>query len=139
MSLSAFFAQNAAVADPESFVVSTRFKDPKGNPLPWKLRAMTEAENAEIRKSATKINKGKGGIRTPEVDSSDYIAKLTVASVVFPNLKDEELQVSYGVRGADNLIRKMLMPGEYAELVNKVQEINGFDREMTDLIEEAKN
>ena len=67
------------------------------------------------------------------------MAKLVVASVVFPDLKDAELQKSYGVLGADQLLRKMLLPGEYATLLQKVQEVNGFDRDVNELAEEVKN
>ncbi|MCW2277731.1 phage tail assembly chaperone [Heliophilum fasciatum] len=137
--LSAFFAQNVTTDITEDFVVSQRFKDKDGKPVPWTLRTMTEAENEEIRKAATRTVKGKGGIKTPETNVDEYLAKLTVASVVFPNLKDAELQKSYGVIGAEALLRKMLLPGEYAALVEKVQEMNGYDKDMNDLVEEVKN
>lgn len=137
--LQAFFAQNVKADITEDVVVSVRFKDKENKPLPWKLRSMTEAENEEIRKSATKRVKGKNGAYTSETDPTEYLAKLVVSSVLFPNLKDQELQNSYGVRGADSLLRKMLLPGEYAGLVQKVQEINGFDKDINSLVEEVKN
>lgn len=136
--LSAFFAQNSVADITEEFTVSERFKDSKGNPVPWKIRSMTEAENEAIRKSAAKRLKVKGNYVT-EVDTEEYVARLAVASVVFPNLKDAGLQESYKVKGADMLLRKMLLPGEYAGLIEKVQELNGFDKDMNELIEEVKN
>jgi len=42
------------------------------------------------------------------------------------NLDDIELQNSYGVMGADALLKTMLTPGEYPEYMEKVQEVNGF-------------
>ncbi|WP_027087403.1 phage tail assembly chaperone [Cohnella panacarvi] len=137
-SLSAFFAQNAQAAHVEEVIVSSRFKDAEGKPIPWRLRSMTEEENESIRKSATRQVKSKGG-RTTEVNGDEYIVKLVAASVEFPNLRDAELQKSYGVLGTDRLLRAMLLPGEYAQLVNKVQEINGFDRDTEELIEDVKN
>lgn len=137
--LSVFFAQNANTDVTEDFVVSERFKDKDGNPVPWKLRGLTEEENEQCRKQATRKVKGRNGIQIPETDTEEYLAKLVVASVVFPNLKDEKLQDSYGVRGAENVVRKMLLAGEYAGLVQKVQEINGFDKSMNDLVDEVKN
>jgi len=137
--LSSFYAQNVETSETEAFVVSTRIKNKEGKPIPWTLRSMTEAENEDCRKAATRQVKGKNGTRTTETSSDEYLAKLIVGSVVFPNLKDAELQKSYGVMGAENLLRKMLLPGEYAALVVKVQEINGFDREMSELVEEVKN
>jgi hypothetical protein len=62
-----------------------------------------------------------------------------VASVAFPDLKNDELQRSYAVMGAESLLQKMLFPGEYAKLLQKVQELNGFDQSMEDLVETVKN
>lgn len=137
--ISAFLAGNVATETTEEVVVSERFKDKEGKPVAWVLRSITEEENDAIRKSATKRNKGKGGQQVSEIDQTDYLSKMAVASVAFPNLKDAELQKSYGVLGAESLIRKMLLAGEYANLLLKVQEINGFDKDINDLVEEAKN
>lgn len=137
--LSLFFAQNAQVHVCEEHVISERFKDANGNPVPWKILSMTEEENEECRKSATRRVKGKNGSYTQEINSDDYIAKLAVASVEFPDLKNVDLQNSYGVRGAEALLRKMLLPGEYAELIGKVQALNGFDKDINDLVDEVKN
>lgn len=137
--LSVFFQQNVETDIIEEFEVSKRFKDVEGKPVPWKLRTMTEDENESIRKSVTRRVKGKGGIQITETNHDEYIAKLAVSSVVFPNLKDADLQKSYGVLGAESLLRKMLLPGEYASLLEKVQEMNGFDRDINDLKEEVKN
>jgi len=136
-SLQAFFAQNVQAEIVEEFVVSERFKDENGKPIPWKIRALRESENAEIRKAATKRVKVKGQY-VPELDHEVYVAKLIAESVVFPNLKDAELQKSYGVLGAEELLRKMLLAGEYSKLAQKVQEINGFE-DVNELAEEVKN
>lgn len=136
--LSAFLAQNAIKAENEKHIISDRFVDEKGNPIPWEIRALTAEEDEALRKSCTKKVRSKGRI-TQETDYEEYMAKLIAASVVFPNLNDAELQKSYGVLGADKLVKKMLTSGEYIELLTKVQEINGFDKAMDDLVEEAKN
>lgn len=137
--LSVFFMQNVETDITEEFEVSKRFKDAEGNPVSWKLKTMTEEENESIRKSAQKRVKLKGGQYTTETNNDEYLAKLAVASVVFPDLKDAELQRSYGVLGADKLLRKMLLPGEYGHLLEKVQEMNGFDLDINDLKDEVKN
>ncbi|MEK3912217.1 phage portal protein [Paenibacillus sp. FSL H7-0331] len=137
--LSAFYAQNAGTVTIEDFVVSTRFKDKDGSPLAWQLCGMTEAQNEEIRAAATKRVQVKKGVTVPETNPNEYMAKLVVASVAFPNLKDASLQESYGVRGAEDLLRKMLLPGEYSSLAEKVQQINGFDKDMNELVDEVKN
>lgn len=128
--LSAFFAQNARRNEVCEIVVSERFVDDQGRPVPWKIRCMTEAENERIKRDCPKDKRG-----YPDADS--YAARLIVASVVYPDLKDTELQQSYGVVGADALLREMLLPGEYARLAQKVQEINGFD--VAELVDRVKN
>lgn len=136
--LQAFFAQNASSELTEDVFISDRFKDEEGAVIPWKLRSMTEGENESIRKSSQRKVRDKGTVSI-DTNTDEYLAKLAVASVVFPDLKDAELQKSYGVFGADQLIKRMLLPGEYATLVQKVQEINGFDKDINELADEAKN
>ncbi|MCY9528389.1 Phage XkdN-like tail assembly chaperone protein, TAC [Paenibacillus sp. cl6col] len=137
--LSYFFAQNAEPNTEMPFIVSPRFKDDKGEAVAWTLRSMSEVENEQCRKSATKQVKGKGGVVTPEIDFNEYTAKLIVASVVYPDLKNAELQQSYGVMGAEALLRKMLLPGEYTGLLQQVQTLNGFNQDMNELVNDVKN
>ncbi|MGO4498808.1 phage portal protein [Paenibacillus sp. 2RAB27] len=138
--LSAFFAKNAAPVDAvEEVVVSDRFKDDEGKPIAWKVKAVLQEDSDNIRKTCIKTIKGKYGNNTRETDEQEYMLKLVIASVVFPDLKDAELQQTYGVYGADNLIKRMLTPGEYTNLVLKVQEVNGYDKDINELMEEAKN
>lgn len=139
--LQAFFAQNVEKAEIVERVVSTRFKDENGNPIKWKIGPVTADEDAALRKSATKRVQvpGKKNLYQPETDYELYVLKLATACVKFPDLNNVELQNSYGVMGAENLLKKMLLPGEYAELTKIVQEVNGFDIPMDELVEEAKN
>ncbi|MEJ3717116.1 phage portal protein [Paenibacillus polymyxa] len=136
---SAFFKENASVDVTEEVIVSERFKDKNGKLIPWKIQGISETQNKAIRKSATKMIKGKGGVKVPEIDSDEYMTKLVIASVIYPNLKDAELQENYGVAGADNLLNKMLLSGEFATLWEKVQELNGYDKDINEVMEETKN
>lgn len=138
--LSAFFSQNAERNDTVEYVASNRFQE-KGKPIKWKLKGLTGKEDEEIRKECTKRVPipGKRGQYTRETDYNRYLGKLAAACTVFPNLSDAELQNSYGAMGADELLKIMLKPGEYADFLNKVQEVNGFDISTEELVEEAKN
>lgn len=139
--LSAFMAQNAIQPEEIEFVASKRFVDENGKPIPWKIRCITSTEDEVIRKACTKRVPipGKRNQFTQEIDSSLYVGKLAVACTVFPDLNDAELQDSYGVMGADVLLKTMLTPGEYAAYLVKIQEVNGFDVDMQDLVDEVKN
>ncbi len=141
MSLSAFLAENAEKVENVKFVVSKRFKDENGVPVPWEIRPITGNEDEAIRKSCVKRVQvpGKRNQFTQETDYNMYLGKLAVACVVFPNLNDQELQDSYKVMGAEALLKTMLTPGEYADLLTKIQEVCGFDTTIQDEVEEAKN
>ena len=141
MDLNGFLKQNSVQAENIKFVASERFVDANNKPIEWEIRAITSKEDEEIRKSAIKRipTRGKYGHYDQEVDSSKYVGLLACACTVFPNLNDASLQDSYGVMSADELLKAMLLPGEYADYIIKVQEICGFDKSMQDLVEEAKN
>lgn len=135
----AFFMENAAPAEEHTLVVSDRFKGEDGKPIPWVLKSISESENKMVRNASTKKVKSRSGQMSTETDHALYMSKLVVSCVVFPDLKDAKLQDSYGVRSPESLIEKMLMPGEFADLVTKIQDINGFDRDPNEVIEEVKN
>lgn len=137
--LQAFFADKAAVNEVEKAVISDRFKDSEGKSIPFELRYLTEEEAAEIRKESTKITKGRGAVKAHEFDNEKYMEKMAARSVVFPDLKNAELQKSYGVRGDGELLKKMLLAGEFSVLFEKINQMNGFDRDVNDLKDEAKN
>ncbi|HIW31215.1 MAG TPA: phage portal protein [Candidatus Paenibacillus intestinavium] len=139
MSLQDFFAQNVQAEITEECIISERFKNDNSAPIKWKLKTVTENENEAIRKSATRISKGKNGARIQEINQEEYVGKLAVASVVYPDLQNADLQASYGVLGADTLLKTMLLSGEYATLLEKVQKMNGFDQDINSLADEVKN
>lgn len=140
-SLAAFMAQNAVKAEVIEAAVSKRFLDVDGKPVKWKLGAITSEEDESLRKSCTYKTQvtGKKDQFTMDFDNNRYIGVLAAKCVVYPDLNDVGLQDSYSVKSGDSLLKTMLLPGEYAKLVEKVQEINGYDRSMDEVVEEAKN
>lgn len=138
--LSVFLKQNAIVADEVKVSVSDRFLE-NGKPVKWTVKPITSQRDELLRKECTKripVN-GKRGQYTQETDYNQYLGKMAVVCTVFPNLNDKELQDSYEVMGAEDLLKTMLLPGEYAAYIERVQEICGFDVTLEDKIEEAKN
>lgn len=139
--LSGFLAQNARKVDNIKHVVSKRFMDDGGKAIPWEVRCITSTEDEALRKSATKRvpMPGKRNQFTQETDFNLYLGKLAATCTVHPNLDDADLQNSYGVMGADTLLKTMLTPGEYADYLSKIQEVNGFEVSFEETVEEAKN
>lgn len=139
--LSAFLKQNALENENVKFVASKRFIDDSGKPVEWEICGITSEEDEAIRKACTRKVQvpGKKGQYTPETDYNAYLGKLAARCTIFPNLNNAELQNSYGCMGADSLLKTMLKPGEYADYLAKIQEVNGFDVTMEELVDEAKN
>ena len=109
-------------------------------PDPFLVRAITEGENKAIRKSCKKvIIDQKTRQRQEYTDQDLYNNKLVIACCVEPNFKDADLQARFGVMGAEALAEKLLSPGQYSNLLIAVQELNGFDEDINNLVDEAKN
>lgn len=141
MSLSAFLAQNAVKVDNIKHPVSHRFLDETGKPIAWEIKCITSTDDETLRKACMKrvAMPGKKNQYQRETDYDMYLGKLAVTCTVYPNLNDKELQDSYGVMGAEVLLKTMLTPGEYADYLTKIQEINGFDTTLQEEVDEAKN
>ena len=138
-SLSAFFAQNAKKVENRTVAVSGRFVDENGNPMEWEITCITASENQKLRKDSMRtVATGKRGQFSQEIDTALYQTKLATKCVVFPDLNDKDLQNSYGVMSAEQLIAAMLTPGEFDDLIISIVDLNGFTTE-GELVEEAKN
>ena len=137
--LKSFLAQNKVKVSNIKYVVSNNFIDDNGEPMNWELRALSNTEFEELRKNCTTKRLQKNGMYTLETDNDIFQAKLCATCVVFPDLKNVELQNSYGVMGEEDLLKNMLSPGEYANLGEEIIKLNGFDKNVNNKVEEAKN
>ena len=140
--LSLFLKKNKKVKENVFFAATKSLCDEKGNALEWEIKPLTTRESDEIREDCTVEVpiKGKPNMFRQKVNSSKFGAKMLVKSIVFPDLYNAELQDSYGVSTPEDLVREMIDdPGEYNKFLAYVQEFNGFDNNMEDKVEEAKN
>ena len=138
--LSAFLSQNVKRVENTLYPATNRIVDENGKPIPWEICCITATENARIRKGCMTMVAvaGKKGQYTQEFNSQLYLARLCVRTTVYPDLQDKELQDSYGVMSAEELISTMLTPGEFEDYATAVMKANGCDDE-ENLVEEAKN
>lgn len=139
--LSAFFSQNAVKLENVKHVVSDRFLDENGEPIEWEIKPITETETESLRKECTQRVPvpGRKNLFQPEMNADKYAAKMAVKCTVYPNLHDAELQNTYNVMGAESLLKAMLTSGEYANYIEKLQEVNKYQKPLDELVEEAKN
>ena len=122
MSLNGFFKSNAKSLPDVKVVVSERFTDQDGNPIEWVLHPISTKLVEEITKRNTKTTI-KNGKKESTVNEENLNAELLEAVVLYPSLNDAELQDSYGVSSANELLSVMLYPGETQVLTNALQEV----------------
>ena len=138
--LKAFMAESSIQYKEVDYVASERFIDEKNNPIPWKLRILTETELSKLKAQCKKrVTNPKTQQSYIETDSSKLADLMIENSVIYPNLNNAQLQDSYGAVGAIDLAKKMLIPGEYNDLILAVNEANGFNSGMAEKIKRAKN
>ena len=115
--------------------------DENGKPLEWEFRHITSKEDGELRDENTidvQVT-GKPNLFRPRLQSNKYIRSMVAKSVVVPDLRDAELQDSYGVKTPEDLLQAMVDdPGEYTDLAAFVQKFQGFNTSFEDKVEEAK-
>lgn len=119
----------------DEVVVSPRFKDKDGNVLKFKIKAMTNQKFDELRKKFTNVKKG----RKVEFDAHGFNTAVVIEHTVDPDFKDASSIQKLGCRTPEEYLNRVLLAGEIATLVQKIHELSGFDVEMEELVEEAKN
>jgi hypothetical protein len=135
MSLQEFLNDNPVDNLTEDVVVSPRFKGKDGNLLKFTIKAMTSQEFEEIRKSAMQIKKG----RKVEFDAQKFNLRTVINHTIMPDFKNAESIQKLGCKTPEEYVQKVLLAGEVTTLAGKIQELSGFDVDMEDLVEEAKN
>lgn len=144
MTLSAFFKENAEPVTIKRYVASKRFTktNEKGEkePIEWELKALTNEEMDALRDKYKKKTRDKNTQQViNDFNMEGFTKELTVKCVVFPNLNDASLQDSYGVVGADDLLKAMLSPGELTDLQMACQAANDYENGMGEKIKQVKN
>ena len=91
---SRFMKANKIAQKNEKFAPTQSLRDENGKPLEWEFKKISAKENEEIREACTmEVQvKGKPNMFRPKVKTSEYLAKMIAASVVYPDLYDKELQ-----------------------------------------------
>lgn len=101
----------------------------------FKVKAMTADEHGTYMNRA----RGKMNKNGMDFDSAKFNLLICAGQTVSPDFTSAELLKKAGCSTATELIKKKLLAGEIAELANKICEISGFDTDINEDIEEAKN
>lgn len=135
-SLTAFL--HPEVPSEQEIIISERFKE-DGNPVPFKIRPLTQEETQALSKKYTRTNKVKGTVER-SLDGDRFGAALIVAATVFPDFSDAQLCEAYGTLDPLQVPGKMLLAGEYMKLSEAIMKLSGLDDESeAEEAEEAKN
>ncbi|MGE7718046.1 phage tail assembly chaperone [Priestia megaterium] len=135
MNLQDFLNANPVDNLTEDVAISPRFKDEKGNQLKFTIKAMTPAEFEDIRKKSTQIKKGK----KVEFDNQLFNLSIAINHTVNPDFRNAESIKKLGLATPEDYVQKVLLAGELSTLVQKINELSGFDVAMNDLVDEVKN
>lgn len=138
--LAGFLKPNVEQLENKKIVVSRRMKDENGNPYEWEFRPLSATEDDVIRRRYTQRVQvpGKKGRFTMDFDGNGYVLATVAARCVFPPLDSAELQNSYGVLGAENVLLAMLTDDEYNNLIAELKSDNDPES-MDNLVDGAKN
>lgn len=120
-------------------VITKRAKGPDGKPVPFILRRIDQETNDKLLRRAQRKVKNNGQFII-ETDNEKFAKLLVQACVVEPDFKDAELCAYYKTVDPLDVPGRMLSSGEYAKLMREINDLNGFEDDMFDAIEEkAKN
>lgn len=137
--LTAFLKNNVEIVNQVEYVASNRIKV-GDEPVAWKINVLQNKAIDKLRNRYTKMIKdGKTGVTREKFDSQGFNDAMLLESIVYPNLDDMELQDSWGVNDPLELVKAMLTPGEYADLLNAVVEAQGFEVGMDEKVRAVKN
>lgn len=132
-----FLNRNAMISEETTEVpLSNRFVDENGELLKFKIKAIPMNVYKSIQKECTKTNPKKG---TTEIDVSTLYEKLVIEGTVDPNFKDVKSIEQSGCTLPSQYLNKVLKSGEVIKLSDEILTLSGFNNNMDELVDEAKN
>lgn len=130
-----FLIENSVEELTEEVPVGERFKDNEGNLLKFKIKAVPSDEFATLQKQCT-VTRKKGKV---EFDSKRFNEQIAINYTIDPNFRDAEAIKKLGVLTPEQFLNKTLLAGELTALVEAISKLSGFDQDIDELREEAKN
>ena len=108
---------------------------PRFGKLMFKIKPMNGKEYAEYQKRSTNIG------RHQKVDFSNQIFNELVVlnHTIEPNFRDAEVIKKAGCKSPEEFLYKSLKAGEIVELADKISAISGFDKDIEEVVDDAKN
>lgn len=100
----------------------------------FKIKAMTSEEFSSYQNRCTK--KTKKGL---DIDVNKLNTLIVAGQVVAPDFSNAQFLKKAGCQTATEFITRKLLIGEISEISKQIQALSGFDIDISEDIEEAKN
>lgn len=129
--LSFFLKKNKKTRENVKYAATKSLCDENGKPLEWEIKPLNSREYDQLMADCSD-DKGK-------MDWVMFRERLVTACVAEPNLNSSELQDSYGVMSAEDLLRAMVDdPLEFSAFYKFVDNMSSSGN-IDEKIEQAKN
>jgi hypothetical protein len=100
------------------------------------LVAINPERYAEIQRQSVELSK-KGGIKDFNIFDMQVLTMLD--GVKEPNLKDKKLLDHFNVPTPKDLVAKLFLSGEIADIYNEINVLSGYEKEEEEVDKEIKN
>jgi len=99
------------------------------------IKAMTADDFEDYRRKAGVRATKKG----TEFNTTRFFLAMIAGQTIKPDFANKEILARCGCTTPEQVVSKKLLMGEITKLANRIQEISGFDNNLDEDIEEAKN
>ena len=132
------FLHPVDLGEVKEVIISSRFKDEAGNPVPFTIRAITQEQNDAMTAKCRRVRTVRGQ-RQEYLDVAQLNRELIVAATLEPDFSSAEVCEAYGTKIPTQVPGRMLLAGEYSQLTDAIMKLSGFSESPEELEEEAKN
>lgn len=120
----------AKIKMPEKEIEIKRLSELLGEKVIFKIKAIDGEKYADIqRMSVDYDNMGK----IKDIDNFKLQVLTIIEGVIDPNFKDRQLLDHYNCATPEDLVKKLLLAGEIADLANEIAALSGFETELEDI------
>lgn len=120
------FLHPVDLGEVKEVIISSRFKDEAGNPVPFTIRAITQEQNDAMTAKCRRVRTVRGQ-RQEYLDVAQLNRELIVAATLEPDFSSAEVCEAYGTKIPTQVPGRMLLAGEYDALLKAILELSGFD------------
>lgn len=116
-------------------IISDRFLDENGEPIPFKLKSLPQTKMKAIAKRSMKT----GQKNSNEVDAPLFIVRCIVESCIQPDFKSKDICERYDTEDPLEVPERMLLASEYEKLGRAFLDLNGIEEGGLEVTGVSKN